>query len=247
MRRQYLAKRTRILVETEEWPIKEPKIIEDLLEPVLCIVCEVIESPTMSSIMDVNRFSAYDKLIRTTARLLSVFNAASKYSLMNVRQIPSQYIIQKAEFRWIKECQLELTEAFKKGKFNSLSPAMRSDGIIAVGSRATEWMEMCYDKEALPLIPGNHLLARLHAGTSTVVAQVRLQFWVTRAQKIATSIRHNCITCRKKGKELSTQVMGDLPDYRLKPAPAWYNTGDDYFGPFIIKGEVNQRSRGKCY
>ena len=41
--------------------------------------------------------------------------------------------------------------------------------------------------------------------------------------------------------------MGDLPLFRLKPAPAWNSTGIDYFGPFTIKGEVNKRSHGKCY
>ena len=41
--------------------------------------------------------------------------------------------------------------------------------------------------------------------------------------------------------------MGDIPEFRLKPAPAWHFTGIDYCGPFTIKGEVNKRSRGKCY
>ena len=41
--------------------------------------------------------------------------------------------------------------------------------------------------------------------------------------------------------------MGDIPEFRLKPAPAWQFTGIGYCGPFTIKGEVNKRSRGKCY
>ena len=48
---------------------------------------------------------------------------------------------------------------------------------------------------------------------------------------------------RKKGCE---QVMGPLPDVRLKPAPTWSSVSLDLFGPFEIRGEVNKRSRGKA-
>ena len=41
--------------------------------------------------------------------------------------------------------------------------------------------------------------------------------------------------------------MSPLPIDRQKPAPAWTHTGVDLFGPFIVKGEVNKRTSGKCY
>ena len=43
------------------------------------------------------------------------------------------------------------------------------------------------------------------------------------------------------------QIMSPLPIERLKPAQAWHQISLDYFEPFIIKGEVNKRSRGKCF
>ena len=43
------------------------------------------------------------------------------------------------------------------------------------------------------------------------------------------------------------QVMGSLPEERLKPSPPWYCTGVDLFGPFITRGEVQKRVRGKAY
>ena len=44
-----------------------------------------------------------------------------------------------------------------------------------------------------------------------------------------------------------SHVMGQLPQERLKPAPAWSFTSLDFFGPFEIRGETNKRSRGKAY
>ena len=41
--------------------------------------------------------------------------------------------------------------------------------------------------------------------------------------------------------------MAPLPIERMKPAPAWYTTHIDYFGPFTLKGEVSKRSRGKGF
>ena len=41
--------------------------------------------------------------------------------------------------------------------------------------------------------------------------------------------------------------MAPLPAERLKPAPVWYNTALDIFGPFAIKGKVNRRTLGKGY
>ena len=41
--------------------------------------------------------------------------------------------------------------------------------------------------------------------------------------------------------------MGYLPDKRLTPSPPFYHTAVDLFGPFIIKGTVNKRCRGKAY
>ena len=38
--------------------------------------------------------------------------------------------------------------------------------------------------------------------------------------------------------------MGKLPE---TPSPSFYHIAVDLFGPFIIKGTVNKRCRGKAY
>ena len=46
---------------------------------------------------------------------------------------------------------------------------------------------------------------------------------------------------------MSTQNMGKLPVERLKPAPAFFHSMVDLFGPYTIRGEVNKRSSKKVY
>ena len=41
--------------------------------------------------------------------------------------------------------------------------------------------------------------------------------------------------------------MSSLPVERLKPSPPFAYTGIDFFGPFVIMGEVQKRTRGKCH
>ena len=41
--------------------------------------------------------------------------------------------------------------------------------------------------------------------------------------------------------------MKDLPVERLQLSPPFTNVGVDFFGPFAIKGEVQKRTRGKCF
>ena len=61
------------------------------------------------------------------------------------------------------------------------------------------------------------------------------------------SIRYSCVTCKKVNKITTTQLMGRLPQERLKPAPAWNCAAVDLFGPFRIRGEVQKRTTGKAY
>ena len=61
------------------------------------------------------------------------------------------------------------------------------------------------------------------------------------------SVKLNCVTCKKLDKKLSGQVMGNLSKERLKPAPPWYSTSIDLFGPFTIRDAVKKRTTSKAY
>ena len=61
------------------------------------------------------------------------------------------------------------------------------------------------------------------------------------------SIKYKCYLYKILEKKLEEQVTGQIPEHRLKPAPAWSYTSLDFFGPYGIKGEVNKRSHGKGF
>lgn len=65
--------------------------------------------------------------------------------------------------------------------------------------------------------------------------------------KMVKSIKFNCVICKRIDKEITGQVMGKLPEERLKPAPPWSSTAIDLFGPFKIRDEVRKRTIGKAF
>ena len=109
---------------------------------VVNIMEEVQSTPSISKLISIERYSKYDMVIRVTARLLSVFERTNKVSLRNALVDPGQELIQKAESLWLHECQAEIKEQVRKGRFASLSPGIRDDGVVIVGSRVKKWEEL---------------------------------------------------------------------------------------------------------
>ena len=79
------------------------------------------------------------------------------------------------------------------------------------------------------------------------VAKVRRRFWVPKLKTMVKNIRNQCMRCRLRDRELETQEMGTLPEDRFIPAPPFYNTSLDFFGPFWIKDTVKRRVKRKVF
>ena len=162
----------------------------------------------------------------------------------------------KAKLFWIRQAQNLFKQDVQDGKYRRLCPKIREDAIIVVGGRAERWLEMSYNNHKVVLLPYKHHFSRLyaeyvhnqgHLGVAATTSKIRSRFWIVNLHKLTRSIKYNCVTCRKLEKELAGQMMGKLPEERLKPAPPWYCTGVDLFGPFVTRGEVQKRVRGKAY
>ena len=143
-----------------------------------------------------------------------------------------------------------------KKRFARLGAKRRSDGIVTVNGRLEDWMQFSYNAAEIILLPADHRLSRLyvelvhnetHLGISAICCKVRLKFWIVKLDKIVRSVRFSCVPCKKQNKKRIEQVMAPLPSARLNPAPAWSQISLDLFGPFVTRGEVNKRSRGKAY
>ena len=82
-----------------------------------------------------------------------------------------------------------------------------------------------------------------HAGLGELVIHFRKDFWVPAARKLARSVTHACVNCRKVGgKFYPTVAPPPLPNFRVTPSDPFESTGLDSAGPISYKsGRVTKK------
>ena len=240
----------------KDWPIRSDYTLnEELPEKIVHVFSTTIQSRECIQI-NIDRFSNFLILIRVTGRIIH-FQATIPHRLRNLSITLKPCHLKEARSFWEREAQgpirRELEQGTKgSGPFRKLN-VTEVDGVFVAVGRVEAWS---YSKNKRVVLPRTHRYSKLyaehihniaHRGVNSDVAKVRLEYWIVGVTRLMRSIRYGCVTCRKREGKLQQQIMAPLPIERLKPAPMWYHTGIDLFGPFQIKGEVNKRTVGKGY
>ena len=235
------------------WPIKKDPVnhLPDRVK-VYSINSEISISVSLSCVIDIKRFNCYYKMIRVTCRVLKALRCKS---FKNILDHPKVSDINAAEILWVKSVQACYKSDWQV-RFRRLGPMLDENGIILVGQRIAYWLKNNYNQSTYVLLPANDVFTILlvtsihntcHAGIETLLAKVQIKYWIPKVRNLLRSIQTRCITCRKLRKEVAGQIMGQLPEGRLKPSPAFTNTALDLFGPFSIKDSVKKRTKCKAY
>ena len=197
-----------------DWPIKQSCKLLEIPEMIKSVMVLDVTNEAGSMLFDIDRFSKYSRLIRTTCRVLSVFGNCP--SIRNISREPETSDYEQAEIFWIKQCQSQFCDRDVQRLFARLSPQKRHDGIWIVGARAEKWVEASYNNEHQILLPFKHRFSRLyaefvhnitHAGVLSTVSRIRLKFWIVNLQKMVKSIVHHCVPCKIKRQEVLKQIM----------------------------------------
>ena len=245
-----------VFLQTEEkdWPTKEASRsdikLPELKQKFIVAAVEAAKE-TLLSRFNLNRYSQLRRLVWVTARLLRLYR---RYKTPEVPtgSHPTVTDMKDAKTMWIKEAQTSLDLA----KCKQLRPSLE-DGIVVVGGRTERWMQATWNKQKFVLLPKDHQLSHLivshehtaggHLGTAATIDKIRSNYWIIGVTKMVKSLIGKCVPCRRARKKLYSQVMSPLPVERIKPSPPFAFVAVDMFGPFTIKGEVQKRTRGKCY
>ncbi|XP_065094942.1 uncharacterized protein LOC135715938 [Ochlerotatus camptorhynchus] len=138
-----------------------------------------------------------------------------------------------------------------KHRLNGLKAFLDTEhGILRVGGRIKRAF-IPYDSRHQMLLPAKHPITEalvlylhqenLHIGQKGLLAIVRQRYWPLNVKTMIRKVIRNCVPCFKANPLKTTQMMGDLPSYRIRPASAFSNTGVDYAGPFWIKSSSTAR------
>ncbi|CAB4007217.1 RNA-directed DNA polymerase from transposon X-element [Paramuricea clavata] len=77
-----------------------------------------------------------------------------------------------------------------------------------------------------------------HRWRDATLARFRQLYWVTQGSKLAQSIKSKCQMCKLREAKFLEQQMGQLPEARLKPSPAFNHVMIDLFGPYSVHGVI---------
>ena len=241
----------------EEWPARQSttvSLVPELKVTALNNLASSEEIDSLANRIDINRFSNWMRLKYVTARILKLYKRYKK-SEINTESMILPEDLENAEKFWILEAQRKMEiSSHNQAKLN---PVRDERGIVMVGGRTERWMQMTWNKQQFTLLPKNHRVTDLiiaymhrkggHLGSAPTVATIRSKFWVIGVTKLVNALVRKCVLCAIKYKRMAGQIMSPLPVERLKPSPAFLYIAVDYFGPFVIKGEVQKRVRGKAY
>jgi hypothetical protein len=213
------------------------------------------------------RFSTWKKLQRVTAYCLRfIHNCRHKNSPFH--GVLSPFELREATLMCVKCAQTdcfmkEITALAERGTLSnkssllSLNPFIDGKQLLRVGGRL-ENSDLTFDQQHPLILPTGHHITTLiiedyhkenmHASGQLLLSLIRQKFWIPGAKNALKKATQKCLNCFRHKATTATQLMGQLPEVRVKPSKPFTNTGVDYSGPFYIKqGGKRSKTLVKCY
>jgi len=252
--------------------IEEPstKMFEDEFDEMNTSIV-VNEGPTFSPktlntlIVEVSRFSNYNRLIRTMAYVLRFIS-----SVKTKERHQSDLTVEELERAEHRLCLMSQSECFNEdimllkstspiphtSRVFHLQPFIDSAGTMRANCRLDE-SDLPHNEKYPIIISAESRIVRLlicnihqnncHVGELAVRTLIRNNFWLLKArQAIKTTIFNDCMTCKRNRISNYGAPPAPLPNSRVQISfnRAFHLVGVDYVGPFIVKQSVQLE---KCY
>ena len=242
-----------LAIPMEQWPISQPCIQELPDRSCISLTCDTeIKHDQETLVTDIKRFNSYERLIKTTAMILLLCKRKSFKGILHNLASTNR---KQAESYWIKIVQREFAGNWEN-RFKKLGPSIDENGIIVVGERISNWLKNNWNQDKFILLSRSYPFTKLyiqhlrnidHGRVESTLAKLQGKFWIPGARRVIKLVKEKCVVYKRIDKVRMEQQMGQLPDKRLKPSPAFYNTYLDLFGPMLIRDTVKRRSRTKVY
>ncbi|XP_058816807.1 uncharacterized protein LOC131680103 [Topomyia yanbarensis] len=213
-------------------------------------------------LIDLNRFSNWNRLLRATAYFLRAVQLFHKENLSG--PLHSEELQQAENLLWRQVqfqafsdeyCVLEFNKANPGKKMKQIekcsplyeqSPCMDDEGVIRMNSRIGAAPTVAFAAKFPILLPKDHRLTVLlvdsfhqrfkHQNHETVFNEIRQQFRIPKLRSLIKNVARDCMYCKLRKATPRPPMMAPLPKVRLTPhIRAFSYTGVDYFGPILVK------------
>ena len=205
----------------------------------------------LKDIINVERFSTYRKLLRTTAvvlKLVRILRSTCRKGIKIDKDITSKDL-EEAERSWIVEEQVENRTECERLE-EQLGLYKDEYGVIRCQGRLSN-SSLPYTTKYPVLLPRKGKLAELivkdchyrvnHGGQKETLEQLRSTMWLPKAGQFVRKVIFHCLVCKRlNGPCYGVPRQADLPDFRVQEQPAFSKVGADFGGPIYIKEGVGE-------
>ncbi|XP_011858839.1 PREDICTED: uncharacterized protein LOC105556364 [Vollenhovia emeryi] len=148
-----------------------------------------------------------------------------------------------AELVILKLTQAESFDEVNEPRLSTLDTYREENGLLRLKSSVVNREDEHNFRHPIVLDPKHPLVKKLieyrhkqlnHAGTQTVMNDLRETFWIACRPAVRTVI-HNCWRCNRYKVKMADATTGCLPYERVKEANVFEVTGIDYIGPLYLK------------
>nr|XP_044252270.1 uncharacterized protein LOC123003532 [Drosophila takahashii] len=235
----------------EQWPKPSPSERDSphsAEEEMPCEFTLVIANEFIS----LQRFSNYNRLVRTTAWILRFIRRCRGLSDESEAYGITATECAEAERKLIQRAQADTFADEVQGKavakgsqLRGLSPYVDHDGIIRACGRIDAAECVPFNARRPIILSHKHALAEMivrhyhrkmkHQNLDATISEIRTRFWITNLRRVLRSVVATCNVCKLRRVRPIPPLMGPLPEDRLEPNgwPFKY-TGLDYFGPLFV-------------
>ncbi|XP_058458365.1 uncharacterized protein LOC131434987 [Malaya genurostris] len=234
----------------------EPIADEDVPEIKRIVLLTSPIQPRLAIFNRVSRLLVIQRAMAYVIRFCDYIRAGRKQLTKGLPNCDEMMRASKLIVRLVQKESFELElKAIKSNKeipntIRNLNPIIE-DGVMRVGGRLKH-AAIPYEQKHQVLLPEKHPYticlirhlhrSNLHVGQRGLLALVRQQYWPLRVKNTIRKLIHSCIPCFRMKPSKSTQLMGNLPDYRVQPSPVFHHTGVDFAGPFQIRSNLKLRN-----
>ncbi|MEL6805866.1 MAG: integrase zinc binding domain-containing protein, partial [Bacteroidota bacterium] len=130
-----------------------------------------------------------------------------------------------------------------KSPLDQFTPFIGVDRVIRAGGRIKD-ARVGYNQRHPVLLPRNdedvrsyinHVHANnLHCGLEATLNATRQRVWILQGRAQIKVQLNKCVICQRRRKMPTPQLMGSVPEHRLKTIPPFTSTLCDLMGPFAV-------------
>ena len=250
-----------LVKEKDEWPnscqLEDSEDVSGERKRMQVMMVISNEKKGVSEVIDINRFSNLEKLLRVTAYARRfVENTKRRKEGKDLRTGKlSVEEIEKAEKVWIMDVQVKLQESHNFKKISEQLGIVSENDILICKGRL-EHADLEFRAKFPIILPNNDTFTELviydchrkvhHCKERATLAELRSKFWVTKGRQCVKRVIRNCFICKKlEGKAFNSPPTAMLPDFRVTESPPFSKVGVDFAGPLYYKDNKGEMS--KCY